>query len=165
MSHSALKLLLLLLILPAPGMAADWIDSGMRRGIPSEDWGSVVTVYRDADAIGAFTEAMDDDLGTPEGVATMFETIRRANAAIDSGDATAASLVATAIDLAGAMGLTVASDEPAGDDDAEIDALVAARTEARGTKDFAEADRLRDELTARGIVVEDTPNGPVWRRA
>ena len=120
---------------------------------------------RDADAIGAFTEAMDDDLGTPEGVATMFETIRRANAAIDSGDATAASLVATAIDLAGAMGLTVAGDEPAGDDDAEIDALVAARTEARATKDFAEADRLRDELTARGIVVEDTPNGPVWRRA
>ena len=120
---------------------------------------------RDADAISAFTEAMDDDLSTPEGVATMFETIRRANAAIDSGDATAASLVATAIDLAGAMGLTVAGDEPAGDDDAEIDALVAARTEARATKDFAEADRLRDELTARGIVVEDTPNGPVWRRA
>ena len=120
---------------------------------------------RDADAISAFTEAMDDDLGTPEGVATMFETIRRANAAIDSGDPTAAALVATAIDLAGAMGLTVAGDEPAGDDDAEIDALVAARTEARATKDFAEADRLRDELTARGIVVEDTPNGPVWRRA
>ena len=48
--------------------------------------------------------------------------------------------------------------------DPEIDALVSARTEARASKDFAEADRIRDELTARGIVVEDTPNGPVWHR-
>ena len=111
---------------------------------------------------------MDDDLGTPEGVATMFETIRRANAALDAGDTAAAALVATAIDLAKAMGLDV---EPGGSgsggdqtDDSEIDALVSARTEARTNRDFAEADRIRDELTARGIVVEDTPNGPVWHR-
>ncbi|MEO0492118.1 MAG: cysteine--tRNA ligase [Actinomycetota bacterium] len=121
-------------------------------------------VDRDADAVTAFIEAMDDDLGTPEGVATMFETIRRANAALDAGDESAGALVATAVDLAGAMGLTVGGDE-AGDDDAEIDALVAARTQARADKDFAEADRIRDELTTRGIVVEDTPNGPVWHRA
>ena len=119
---------------------------------------------RDADAVAAFIEAMDDDLGTPEGVATMFETIRRANAALDAGDDSAAALVATAVDLAGAMGLTV-GDDAAGEDDAEIDALVAARTQARADKDFGEADRIRDELTARGIVVEDTPNGPVWHRA
>ena len=118
---------------------------------------------RDGDAMAAFVEAMDDDLGTPEGVATMFETIRRANAALDAGDESAAALVATAVDLAGAMGLEVGGDET-GDDDAEIDALVAARTEARATKDFAAADRIRDELTALGIVVEDTPNGPVWHR-
>ena len=119
---------------------------------------------RDADAVAAFIDAMDDDLGTPEGVATMFETIRRANAALDAGDDSAAALVATAVDLAGAMGLTV-GDDAAGEDNAEIDALVAARTQARADKDFAEADRIRDELTARGIVVEDTPNGPVWHRA
>ena len=123
---------------------------------------------RDADAIAAFTAAMDDDLGTPEGVATMFETIRRANAALDAGDNAAAMLVATAIDLAGAMGLSVGPDGlgSGGDGgDPEIDALVSARTEARANKDFAEADRIRDELTARGIVVEDTPNGPVWHRS
>ncbi|MEM8705331.1 MAG: cysteine--tRNA ligase [Actinomycetota bacterium] len=122
---------------------------------------------RDGAAVAAFTEAMDDDLSTPEGVATMFETVRRANAALDAGDTTAAALVATAIDLAAAMGLEVAGAAPAadGDDDAEIDALVAARTQARADKDFAEADRIRDELTTRGIVVEDTPNGPVWHRA
>ena len=39
-----------------------------------------------------------------------------------------------------------------------------ARTAARAAKDFAEADRIRDELTARGIVVEDTATGPIWRR-
>jgi len=123
---------------------------------------------RDTTAVAAFTAAMDDDLGTPEGVATMFETIRRANAALDAGDAAAAALVATAIDLAKAMGLEV---EPGGSGsggdqagDSEIDALVSARTEARTNRDFAEADRIRDELTARGIVVEDTPNGPVWHR-
>ena len=77
-------------------------------------------------------------------------------------------LVATAIDRAGAMGLSVGPDGlgSGGDgSDPEIDALVSARTEARANKDFAEADRIRDELTARGIVVEDTPNGPVWHRS
>jgi len=123
---------------------------------------------RDIDAVDAFTAAMDDDLGTPEGVATMFETIRRANAALDAGHESAAALVATAIDLAGALGLEVGDDglgAGGGDGgDPEIDALVAARTEARAAKDFAEADRIRDELAALGITVEDTPNGPVWHR-
>ena len=53
----------------------------------------------------------------------------------------------------------------AGDHDAEIDAYVAARTEARANKDFAEADRIRNELIGRGIVVEDTANGSVWHRS
>jgi cysteinyl-tRNA synthetase len=120
----------------------------------------------DEDAVTAFNEAVDDDLATPSGVAVIFETVRRANAAIDAGDDEAArSLVATVHALAGALGLELRADRAGGDDDAEIDALVAARTAARAAKDFAEADRIRDELTARGILVEDTPTGPVWRRA
>jgi cysteinyl-tRNA synthetase len=116
-------------------------------------------------AIAAFNDAVDDDLSTPSGVAVIFETVRRANAAIDAGDdAAARSLVATVHALAGALGLELRGERATDDGDAEIDALVAARTAARGAKDFAEADRIRDELTAKGIVVEDTAAGPVWRR-
>jgi cysteinyl-tRNA synthetase len=120
----------------------------------------------DAEAIAAFNAAVDDDLATPSGVAVIFETVRRANAAIDSGDDQGArSLVATVHALSGALGLELRADREATEDDAEIDALVAHRQQARADRDFATADRLRDELTARGIVVEDTASGPVWRRA
>ena len=54
--------------------------------------------------------------------------------------------------------------EEAANADPEIDALVAARTEAKKTKNFAEADRIRDELKARGIEIIDTPQGAKWRK-
>jgi cysteinyl-tRNA synthetase len=117
----------------------------------------------DDQAVAAFNAAVDDDLATPSGLAVVFDTVRRANAAIDAGeDAAARCLVATVHALAGALGLEVrGSDAEA---DTEIDALVAQRQAARVARDFAEADRLRAELTARGVVVEDTASGPVWRR-
>ena len=54
--------------------------------------------------------------------------------------------------------------EAAASADPEIDALVAARTEAKKAKNFAEADRIRDELKARGIEIIDTPQGTKWRK-
>ena len=50
-------------------------------------------------------------------------------------------------------------------DDAAINDLIQRRVEARGAKEFAEADRLRDELVANGIVLEDGPVGTIWKRA
>jgi cysteinyl-tRNA synthetase len=119
----------------------------------------------DDEAVAAFNDAVDDDLATPSGIAVLFETVRRANNAIDAGDdAAARSLVATVHALAGALGLVLRTDTSGEGGDPEIDALVAERQAARAARDFAAADRIRDDLAARGIVIEDTPAGPVWRR-
>ena len=157
----------------AAGVGIDEADRGQGRA-ESDGAG------RDPAAVAAFRAAMDDDLGTPEAMATVFETIRRANAALDRGDdADAAALTGTVVELAGVLGLPVGADDqaarPASEPDtaeaaadasadSEIEALVAVRQKARAARNFAEADRLRDELSARGVVVEDTPSGPVWHR-
>lgn len=127
---------------------------------------------RDTASLEAFQTAMDNDLGTPEAVAVIFDTVRRANTALDAGPGSdmgeAARLVATVADLTGALGIGVGGvrDVPESDGISVdgIEALVAARSDARESRDFAEADRLRDELAALGVVVEDTPTGPVWHR-
>ena len=67
------------------------------------------------------------------------------------------------LELAGASAPTGGGSGGDGNTDgARIDALVAARQEARKNKDFAESDRIRDELDAMGVLVEDTPDGPKW---
>jgi cysteinyl-tRNA synthetase len=120
---------------------------------------------RDPELVDAFREAMDDDFGTAAALAAVFEGVRRAHRALDEGAPEAASLVATVVELAGVLGLELGGAPAAtGEDDAEIDALLAERTAARAGRDFARADAIRDELTARGITIEDTPNGPIWRR-
>jgi cysteinyl-tRNA synthetase len=69
------------------------------------------------------------------------------------------------IKLSGAAGVETAVDSHAGDPEAaEIDALVAERTAAKKAKDFARADEIRNQLTARGVIIIDTPNGPTWKR-
>ena len=109
-----------------------------------------------------FRDAMDDDFGTPGAVAALFEAVAAANSAIDAGDhERASSLVATVSELAGALGLSIEGDTGA---DASIDAMVAERDAARAAKDFATADRLRDDLTALGVVLEDTSTGTIWHR-
>ena len=117
---------------------------------------------RDVPAVNAFRLAMDDDLGAPQAVAVIFETLRRANAALDAGTEDAQALTATVINLAGALGMAVEGAEAG---DVGIEELVARRQAAREAKDWATADALRDELSVLGVVVEDTPAGPIWHRA
>jgi cysteinyl-tRNA synthetase len=105
----------------------------------------------DADAVDRFRAAMEDDLNTPAAVALLFDLVRKANSDQDSAAVAAAYVVLDALGL----------DVRQGDD--EVDeataALVAARDEARRTRDFAAADRIRDELQALGWVVKDTAEG------
>jgi len=121
----------------------------------------------DAAAVGSFRAHMDDDFATPAALAVIFDTVRWANAAIDNGNTDeAATLLATVHELTGALGLEL--DGATGDaddaDDAEIKGLVEQRDAARARRDFAEADRMREQLAARGVTLEDTPTGTIWHR-
>jgi cysteinyl-tRNA synthetase len=119
----------------------------------------------DEPSLDRFRAAMDDDFNSPGAVAVIFEAVRDANRALDAGDRDrAAVLVATVRELAGVLGLVIGGDDEHADGDAEIDALVRERDEARAARDFARADAVRDDLTTRGIKLEDTPSGTVWHR-
>ena len=120
---------------------------------------------RDTDAIDRFRAAMEHDFGTPDAMATVFELVRDANGAIDAGKASATPLALTAIELANVFGLEVGVAKVGSEGDSDIDTMVAARVEAKANKDFAEADRIRDELREMGITVEDTATGPIWHRS
>jgi len=121
--------------------------------------------WNQADA-ARFRQAMDDDFNTPEALAVLFDLASAANrgdeAAAHSLRALAATLGllqrdATAFLKAGAAAGGMAEDE--------IEALIAARQAARQSKNFAESDRIRDQMIEAGIVLEDGPGGTTWRRA
>ncbi|EPR76312.1 Cysteinyl-tRNA synthetase [Leifsonia rubra CMS 76R] len=119
----------------------------------------------------AFGEAMDDDLAVPQALAVVHDTIRAGNAALDDGDlaavATARSLVVAMAQVLGINPLDSRWDsEPSEPAVAALSALVEKliedRNTARSAKDFAVADRIRDELSAAGITVEDDSTGSHW---
>jgi len=111
-----------------------------------------------------FCAAMDHDLGTPEAMAVVFDNVRKANTGFDSASAEGALLARSVLDAAAALGLAAEdASQPAGDD-AHVNEMVLRRQAAREAKDWATADALRDELSALGVVVEDTPSGPKWHR-
>ena len=129
-----------------------------------------------------FQAAMDDDFNTPEALAVLQTLAREINAVRDAGDLErAASLGARLRELGGALGLFVLPAEqwlrlgkPAATtgvqagalSDAEIEQRIASRVAARKAKNWAESDRIRDELAAAGVVLEDKPGGATdWRRA
>ena len=116
----------------------------------------------DPTLISQFTTAMDNDLDTTTVMALVFDSVRRANTAMDSGDiATVASVRAAVIEILGALGLELSL----GDDiDADIVAKGEALDAARTAKDFAAADALRDELQSLGYVVETSKDGTRIRR-
>ncbi|MGZ8832745.1 MAG: cysteine--tRNA ligase, partial [Thermoanaerobaculia bacterium] len=112
----------------------------------------------------SFQEAMDDDLNTAGALAALFILIRDANTAIDEGritssDAEGLRMVLLKIDPV--LDIFPRRDKTL---DSDIENMIQARIAARKSKNFAESDRIRDALVARGIILEDTPAGTRWRR-
>jgi cysteinyl-tRNA synthetase len=117
----------------------------------------------DPDALAAFRTRMDDDLDTPGALAGIFDLVTAAHTSADAGDEERGNQLArTAAVLAAALGLSLHGESA--DVDEVTAALVAERDAARAARDFARADALRDELTALGWTVEDTPAGTAVRR-
>ena len=112
-----------------------------------------------------FIAALDNDLNTADGLSALFELARDINTNVSIATAPSKELAAFALELynelAGVLGLLYGKDEKSLDE--EIEALIAKRTEARKNKDWATADKIRDELKARNIVLEDTPQGIKWK--
>jgi cysteinyl-tRNA synthetase len=114
--------------------------------------------------LGAFQEAMDDDLNTAGALGALFTLIRDANSAIDdgsisSGDAEGLRSALRKIDPV--LDIFPHRDKTL---DSDIEKMIEARNAARKARDFAESDRIRDALLAKGILLEDTAGGTRWRR-
>ena len=110
-----------------------------------------------AELTARFRAHMDDDLSTPEALADVFDGLRSANSALDRGDTALGLAVGrAAIDCFGALGLFPKAAAQVSDDALD---LARRRDAARAARDWAAADRLRDEIVAKGYRVEDTPNG------
>jgi len=117
------------------------------------------------DLITGFEAAMDDDLNTPEALASIFTFVKRTNVLIDAGDLGAdgaASILGALRKINSVLGVFSFEAEELPSD---LATLIASRDAAREKHDYAESDRIRDLLLAKGVVVEDTPSGTKWKRA
>ncbi|GAA1248075.1 cysteinyl-tRNA synthetase [Microbacterium phyllosphaerae] len=116
----------------------------------------------------AFGTAMDDDLGIPQALGVVHETVRAGNAALDAGDtdaaATARHEVLAMLDVLGfdLVGGAQGGDATASALDALVQTMITQRAQARADKDWAAADRIRDAIAAAGITLEDSPAGTHW---
>ena len=137
------------------------------RGTPA-DHAAPVPQDREAE----FTAAMDDDFNTPKALAVLFDMAREINKLKEKDDVVYKDIGAAMRTLAAPLGLL--QDDPelflrgsgwTADEDAEIERLIRAREDARKHRDFDKADRIRDELGERGIVLEDGAEGTIWRRS
>ncbi len=153
------------------GAALDGYYTALARVEPGE-------LPREEDFTARFRECMDDDFNSPGALAVLADLRRELSRVLDAGDnARGAALAALLRQLGGVLGIL--QDNPTGWlrrpkrgasqaqealDDAAIDALIEQREQARAARNWAEADRIRDELKSAGIALEDGAGGTGWRR-
>ncbi len=150
--------------------ALDVAQQGLQRWYAVLDAVVPAQHFEASDYSARFVTAMDDDFNTPQAYAVLHEMVKAINTRkADDADG-AAQLAAEFKALAGRLGLL--QDEPSrvlkagvALSEAEIDAKIAARTQAKADKNYALADQIRDELSAAGIQLEDSAAGTTWRRA
>jgi cysteinyl-tRNA synthetase len=138
----------------------DVIQSGPRDAAHADDQGDALI----GRFLGEFQEAMDDDLNTAGALGALFTLIRDANTTIDAGRLAAgdgAGIKAALLKVDPVLDIFPRRDEVL---DADVERLIEARNAARKARNFAESDRIRDELVGRGILLEDGPGGTRWRR-
>ena len=143
----------------------DSLDFELKNAVDAEHDGDKAIIdgfdkYREQ-----FISAMDDDLNTADAIASIFELVRDINTNV-VGKTPSKALVEGAIamfdELTGVLGLVY--NRKAETLDSDVEALIEARTNARKEKNWAEADRIRDQLKEMGIVLEDTAQGVKWHR-
>jgi cysteinyl-tRNA synthetase len=116
----------------------------------------------------AFANAMDDDLNVPQALAVLHDTVRAGNTALVSGDLAEVREALNAVtDMLRVLGISAAATPPSDSKEQAalqvlVEAQLAARTQARASKDWAASDAIRDTLKAAGVVVEDGPDGATW---
>jgi len=118
---------------------------------------------------GDFHAAMDDDFNTADAITAIFELVRFINSTLAKYEKPPSKLLPLfereLPELCGILGISLHTEQELGGDVSEIEELIEARQEARKAKNFTEADRIRDELAAKGITLEDTPGGVRWRKS
>jgi cysteinyl-tRNA synthetase len=112
-----------------------------------------------------FTEAMDSDFNTAGAIAALFELSKIINNARDSGatDEQLKSAQGIFRELAGVLGLKLEEKQGSGEQETQVNALIAERNEARKQKQWARSDKIRDKLKELGVTIEDSKDGTTWR--
>ena len=135
---------------------------------------TLAETFQPGEATRRFEAAMDDDFNTPDAIAALQTLATEVNRAKSAGDTVAAGTLAAELkSLAGVLGLLQLAPEEflrkgAGAStlsDADIERLIAERKAARAAKNFKEADRVRQQLSDAGVILEDKPDGTSWRRS
>ena len=157
-----------------PDSTADG-DAGGEEARQSDDRADATGFQEVLDALRRdFRAALADDLNLSAGLAALFRFVKETNRRLEAGLETrqAAAALAALAEVDRVLGvldpeawLEPTQSAAAWLGDAEIEALVERRDAARAERDWTEADRLRDELSAAGVVLEDTPGGTLWRRS